>query len=473
MKNCPNCGTAKNGLDKFCLNCGYKFEIEDAPTLANERKEQKITPKQRKKRIALVTTLIMLLLALAGTHLFLQAKFDVSKSIVEMNQAYTKNDSSTFLSYFTIEEGIMTDEKGFYAFVESEGWESLRDQLKSEANLLKAEGLSDIILDSNGNKFVSVVNEPILFGLYDRVSFLVHPIEVQAEIPLDKAIIEIGEQTITGGKDDIVLAGKFLPGNYKWKASAASDYSPIKNTGTANVEGDGSNSYVLNAPLDAGMIKITSDVADAVLWVNGKSTGKTVKEMNSIGPVPFDGSVEISAESKDEKNTVVKGEPVAVKSATAHITFAHVQEKIAAERDKEMEAEQMESLLDKHAAEAANYISNFRSDFEMALNSPDFSYISGYFTVNSQIQKDYIDEINRHAAMSEYYYYEFISTSVTDIETVDSNTIKVYTTETFNFMSGTDDLLYDKKKVYTIEVNDDMLYNILDIEQTSSEKVSI
>lgn len=473
MKNCPNCGTAKNGLDKFCLNCGYKFEDEEAPAPANERKEQEITPTQRKKRIALLTTLIALILALGATHLYLQAKFDVSKSIVEMNQAYTKNDAAKFLSYFTIEEGVITDEKGFYSFVESEGWESIRDQLKAEANLLKAEDLSDIILDSNGNKFVSVVNEPVLFGLYDRISFLVHPIQVQAEIPMDKASIEIGDQTLSGAEGETKAAGKFLPGNYQWKASADSEYSPIENTGTANVVGDGSNSYLLTAPLEAGMIKITSDVADAVLWVNGKSTGKTVKEMNSIGPIPFDGSVEISAESKDDKDAVVKGKPVSVKSATAHITFAHVQEKIAAERDKKMEAEQMDSILEKHAAEAANYINNFRSDFEMALNSPDFSYISGYFAVNSQIQKDYIAEINRHAAMSEYYYYEFISTSVTDIQAVDLNTIKVYTTETFNFMSGTDDLLYDKKKVYTIEVNDDMLYLILDIEQTSSEKISI
>lgn len=472
MKNCPNCGITKNGLDKFCLNCGYKFEIEVPPAPIKEEKAQEITPKQRKKRIVLLTSAVAIVLSLGAAHLYLQAKFDVSKNIVEMNQAYTKNDSSKFLSYFTIEEDVITDEKGFYSFVESEGWESVRDQLKSEANLVKADGLSDIILDSAGNKFVSVVNEPILFGLYDRISFLVHPIQVQAEIPLDKASIKIGEQTLTGAEGETKPAGKFLPGNYQWTASADSEYSPIENTGTANIEGDGSNSYILSTPLEAGTIKITSDVADAVLWVNGKSTGKTVKEMNSIGPIPFDGSVELSAESKDDKDVVVKGKPVSVKSATAHITFAHVQEKVAAEHDKKMEFEQTELLLDKHASEVAQYINYFRSDFEQALNNVDFSYISGYFPVGSKIQQDYIADINRHGPM-DYYYYDFISTSVTDVQAVDVNTIKIYTTETFTFTSGTDDLLYDKKKVYTIDVNDDMLYLILDIEQTSSEKMPI
>lgn len=132
-----------------------------------------------------------------------------------------------------------------------------------------------------------------------------------------------------------------------------------------------------------------------------------------------------------------------------------------------------ELLLNKHASGLADYVNYFRSDFELALNSADFSYISGYFPVSSQIQQDYIADINRHGAMSEYYYYDFISTSVIDVQAVDLNTIKVYTSETFNFTSGMDDLLYDKKKVYTIEVNDDMLYLILDIEQISSEKTAI
>src|SRR5690606_26182790 len=105
--------------------------------------------------------------------------------------------------------------------------------------LLESEELSNIILDSNGNKFISVVSDPILFGLYDHITFLVHPITVQAEMPLDATSLVMGEKTVTGNKGETVNAGKFIPGSYKWTASVESDYSPINTEGTADVYGDG------------------------------------------------------------------------------------------------------------------------------------------------------------------------------------------------------------------------------------------
>lgn len=478
MNNCPNCGTANKSTDKFCLNCGNKLEetptSAESPTTipANEMKRQRPPLKQRIKRMAAVISVALILAAGIGTHLFLQSKYDASKSIAAMNKAFNKNDPSNFFSYFSVPKDTAANEDAFYSFVEDEGWESLRDQLRAETRLLESEELSNIILDSNGNKFISVVSDPILFGLYDHITFLVHPITVQAEMPLDATSLVMGEKTVTGNKGETINAGKFIPGSYKWTASVESDYSPINTEGTADVYGDGSNTYLLSPDIAGGTLKITSDVADAVLWIDGKSTGKTVKEMNTIGPIPFNGSVEIAAETKDDEGKAIKGEAVAVESETAHINFAHIQEKAAAQLAKTQQSEELEELAEMHEYEASEFVTYFRSYFEDALNYGDFSYISEFFPPGSKVQSYYVEDIERHNEMDNYYNYDFESNVITGVKAIDNKTLQVTTDETFLFTSDEDTIRFYRTKLYTVEILD-YGYYITDIEQLTSEQNSI
>ncbi|WP_075617191.1 TcaA 3rd/4th domain-containing protein [Paenisporosarcina indica] len=477
MKNCSNCGVEKKGSEKFCINCGNKFEVvveqpKARAAAPNQPKRSTITPKQRKLRIAGIVSVTVFLLGLLGGHLFLKSKYDVSKTINEMNQAYIKNEQALFLSFFSVADNVVKDEEGFYSFVEDQDWEDIRDQMKSEVKQLETESLSNIIKDSEGNKFISVVNDPILFGLYDRISFLVHPVKVETEIPMDNATIVMNDKTVTGATGENVVVGNFLPGSYSWSASVPSEFSPIEAKGSIEVSGDGRNVFVFTPSFEAGMITVTSDISDAVLWVNGKSTGKTVKEMNSIGPVPFNGKVEITAQAKNENNAVVKGDIVKVESDTAHIKFAHIQEKVATDRAKQQEAEELQQLEEEHEIPLTDFIDSFRYVFEDALNYQDFSYIADYFPTGSQIQTDYFDDIERHAALEVSYYYDFQSNTITSVKAIDTNTFVVNTAEMFFFTSNEQEFKYDKTKAYTIKVQGDE-YLIHSIEVLKSEFVEI
>lgn len=478
MKNCPNCGVEKRGSEKFCLNCGNKFEVVEqqpeprAAVPPKSKKRSTGTPKQRKLRIAGIVSVAVILLGVLGGHFFLKSKYDVSKTINDMNRAYLKNDQSTFLSYFNVSDNVVKNEEGFYSFMEEQGWEDLRDQMKSEVKHLETEGLSNIIEDSEGNKFISVINDPILFGLYDRISFLVHPVKVETEMPLDKTTVVLNDLTVTGAEGDHVAVGNFLPGSYTWKASVPSEYSPIEAEGSIDVSGDGSNVFVFSPSFEAGMITVTSDISDAVIWVNGKSTEKTVKEMSSFGPIPFNGKVELSAEGKNENNAVVKGDTVKVDSDTVHIPFAHIQEKVAADRAKQQAAEELEQLVEEHEVPLTDFVDSFRYVFEDALNYQDFSYIADYFPTGSQVQTDYFDDIERHAALEVSYYYDFQSNSVTSVKAIDTNTFIVNTAEMFFFTSDGEEFKYNKTKAYTIKIQGDE-YFIHNIEVLDSEFTEI
>ncbi|MEI4768822.1 hypothetical protein WAX74_04005 [Psychrobacillus sp. FJAT-51614] len=466
MANCVNCGVKRQGTENFCLNCGTKLE-EVVPIKTTKRST--INPKQKKMRIASIISIFVIIVGLYGAHLFLNWKYDTSKIIIEMNKAYVKGEHTEFLSFFSIPEKVIEDSEGFYSFIEDEGWDQLRNQIKEEVKILEDDELSNIILDSHGNKLMSVTNEPLLFGLYDRVSFVLHPIKVQAEIPLNETSIVINEQTVTEDEGKSITIGNFLPGEYNWKASAPSEFATIENEGIINVIGDGNNSFIFKPEMEAGMATITSDLPDAVLWVNNKSTGKTVTEITSLGPVPYDGTVTITAEAKDTEGKIVKGEQVAIKSNSAHIKFAHIQDKIASDRKKQLEIEVMRLLKNEHEENVGYYIDNFRYDFENALNSADFSYISGYFPTSSEIQSIYLKEIENHGKIDGYYDYDFQSNTITDIKAIDQNTLYVETAEVFYFYSDDEDYIYNKTKGYTVTINGDQ-YFITNIEQLTTEK---
>jgi membrane-associated protein TcaA len=472
MEKCSSCGAVKKELDQFCLNCGKKFEKSSNSSSEIASANSVVSPDKRRKRSIGLLAAGALLIALLAAHLVLNEKYDAAKKISEMNQAYAKADQSKFLSFFDVADDVVADEKGFYSFVEDEGWETIRGQLKTESELIEAGGLADIILDSNGNKFLSVVSEPVFFGLYKDVSFLVHPVTVEAAMPLDKTSITLGTKTLTGDKGDKIAAGKFLPGQYEWNAFAASAYSSIKNKGTASIQGDGSNYYTLNAELNGGTLKITSDAADAVLWVDGKSTKKTVKELNTIGPVPFDGSVEIMAETKDENDKTVKSETVSVEADSAHLSFAHIQEKEAEELAQRQEAEELQELAAFHDDNVKDFISFFRYEFESALNYGDFSYLTSFFPAGSSIEAEYIAKMEEHASSSVSYEYDFQTTEVTNIEAIDSDTLKAYTKEEFMYTLSDEMFVYYKTKAYTLDIEGNG-YSITEIKELSNSKVEI
>ena len=473
MKNCFNCGDERKGTEKFCVGCGSRFEEEASSESVKVQKEKKtISSKRKKSRIAVLISVAVILLGLIGSHLFLQSKYDVSNTLAKMNQAYSAGDKSKLLSYFDVSEKTSKNEEGFYSFLEEEGWENIRDQMKSEANRLNAEGLSNIILDSEGNKLISALEKPVLFGLYNEVTFLVHPVKVEMEMPLDDTTITMQDITVKGDKGEVVKVGDFMPGSYKWTAKVASEYGEIKENGSTDVVGDGKNTYEYTPEVEAGMVTITSDVPEAILWIDGKSTEKTIAEIKSFGPAPLNGTMEINAETKNDKGEKVKGEPIAIDSTTVHIRFAHVQEKVTAERTKQLEEKKREQLAESHGQAVASFVDEFRYSFESALNNADFSYIADYFPTGSQIQEDYLADIDRHSAMDEYYYYDFQSNTTTGFEIIDESTFLVTTAEMFYFDSYEDRLKYNKTKAYTVKLQNSQYY-IQNIDQITSDKVEM
>ena len=468
MKNCINCGSQIKGEERFCLNCGVRLGA--AETIQPLKKV--LTPKQRNRRRLSYASILVIAAALIGGHYFLQWKYDASRHLAEMNKAFLKGEEEEFLSYFTFSDDTVSDPESFYSYVETEGWEGLRERLLEEVTILENDELSNIIDDSMGNKFLSVTNDSILFGMYDRISFNLKPIEVHIELPLDKTTLAVRDLDVSGKQGEVKSLGKFLPGIYAWKATVPSEYAVIEDSGDMAVIGEGDNTYRFIPPLKAGMVSLTSDVEEAVLSINNITTEKLIKDTYTIGPFPFDGTIQLSAEIKGADGNVLKGKPVKVTSDNTHIEFAHVQEKLQIDRANQLATEEKQRLVDTFAEQAAEYINSFRNEFEYALNYADYSYISSFFPAGSEAQTIYMKEIENHGKIDGYYKYQFQSNTATGVEAVDAQTLYVKTAEVFYFYSDKDNYIYKKTKGYTVKVINGEMY-ILNIEQLTTDKESI
>ncbi|MGK7376376.1 TcaA 3rd/4th domain-containing protein [Planococcus sp. 1R117A] len=418
----------------------------------------------------MLISIAVILIGLIGTHLYLKSKYDVSNKLAELNHSYISGEESEFLSYFEVPEKTAVNASGFYSFIEEEGWEEIRDQMKTEAARIKEEGLSNIILDSEGNKLISITKKPVILGMYQEVSFLLQPTAVEMELPFDGMTVTLADKTVKGDKGEVIKIGDFLPGQYQWSASVASEYGEIAQKGTIDVTGDSKNKYSYSPDIEASIVDVTSDVPEAILWVNGKSTKTAIADLKSIGPLPLNGTVEVTAETENDKGEKIKGEPTKVESDTVHVQFSHIQEKMAAERTQEIEAHKQQLLKEEHEYSVSAYVDSFRISFESALNNADFSYIEDYFPTGSKIQEDYLADIHRHYTMGTYYYYSFQSNTITNFRVIDETTFVVTTAEMFYFDSSQDRLKYNKTKAYTV-IYENGQYYIQEIDQLTSEKV--
>jgi uncharacterized membrane protein YvbJ len=104
--------------------------------------------------------------------------------------------------------------------------------------------------------------------------------------------------------------GPYLLSDFKIKAAYQGKYASVSKTESID-PADYGYSKRLNADLDleGNSVTIYSDQDDAVLFVNGKSTGKKIADIEKFGPVPVDGSLKLQAvlsngkKSNEEKIT--------------------------------------------------------------------------------------------------------------------------------------------------------------------------
>ena len=103
--------------------------------------------------------------------------------------------------------------------------------------------------------------------------------------------------------------GPFLPSEHTVKAIYKGKYANVTDQKDLDPKADAAD-HNLYADLDltGDHVTIYSDYDDAIVYVNGKSTGKRAGNITEFGPVETDGSTKISAKLKLPSVTVKSNE---------------------------------------------------------------------------------------------------------------------------------------------------------------------
>ena len=130
-------------------------------------------------------------------------------------------------------------------------------------------------------------------------------------------------------------------------------------------------------------VKLHSNYDDAVVFINGQSTGKMVKDLETFGPVAADGSVKIHAEITVEGQTLKSGEI----SVTQTGQSVNLQIDDSSIREAKARAEAQKRQAEKALAEDTEEIENVIHDHYASIS---YGYFSIAYDIFSSSRKQEI-----------------------------------------------------------------------------------
>lgn len=494
LRYCTECGQELSEDAQFCVNCGTPITMpeedsskEDSDTRSDEttssqstvtsenetveksaeatkeketlhKNKQQSTQAQpvnevKKKEKSpltkvLVGIIIFIVIALFGVHKWLENHFDPMNDLIAMDEAVTNKDMETFLSYIQFEDGALLDRESYFELIEESEWsETIRVQLFNVIeNITETNNpLDSEIYDRFDEIMFRVKKENVFLGLYHKISIVAVPIKLKATSNLSETTLSILDETYEVNEDEETLIAEVYPGTYELKAESEQQFA------TLTFE----QSYLISSRLDDTIyiefdfvtynVDATYGFEDAIVFVDGKSTEQKVSEISGLGPFAEGSNITIYAVAKDGNDYEIISSMINLRDDepgfTLFFTFDDKYKVAAKGIDDD---------------EVAQFILEFRSAYEDAVNYVDYDYISSYLKKDSAAAKElrqFVKDMD-----DGYYHYNFTENTVLNVKEEKKNKYTVKTNEKFEFRD--DDFTwydYDREKIYHVELIDDQL----------------
>jgi len=254
-------------------------------------------PRRRMSGVAklLIALAVIVVVALAGGYIAGTMVFSPDRMIESFRQAVEDKDVDKLMKLVRPRDDDMSVTKQdilrlaeYYRDHESD-LEDAVDSLKSQADGGSVSRKAALQLVEDGKEFL----------LFDR-----YIIEVQAYYMTLHTNLAETELLIDG--DEVAVAredeyskrfGPYWPGEYDVKAVFAGEYTTLTQSQAVKLYDERETDVVLQ--IEAGFVQIDSEIDEAIVYVNGESTGRTVSDFDGIiGPVTFDGQITLHAEAE-------------------------------------------------------------------------------------------------------------------------------------------------------------------------------
>ncbi|WP_071392767.1 TcaA NTF2-like domain-containing protein [Bacillus tuaregi] len=475
----------------FCKNCGEPLEesIEFCPACGSPVKEENVTPPNPEtipletgtnapipfKRKVLYSILAAIVLLLIGTHFTISHWMDSDRHLQKIFNAIVDEDGEELFKELRISDGLIYTKSSFATYLKDDNPERLHKDLQAAVAQVKKTGLTEVVTNPSGRDLFRVKTEKFLF-FYSKT--IIEPISstLRIDTDLSNAKLTIANQTFPLNGKSLEIKN-ILPADYDIHLQGKNEFfeSEGKRKVEANDFGD-HNGIEIKAE-DYSII-FAEDPTDSIIFINGKSTNKTAKEIDTLTPV-FSDKTEVygvrqMAEDQTEPSEVVQ----ANRGETVSFIF---QELIKAEeehRKKEQEEAEAALIQKQKAAEHqeiikhASYVySDFRNAYENALNYKNFSYVEDYLYGSGAAYTELYDFVYENK--DSYYWYRFITNEVKSGE-VHEDGVHLFVHEVFTFENHLGEKIkYNRNKEYILIEVSPGKYEIKEIRINTTKKNAI
>ena len=314
MTFCNQCGQPLKAGQSFCTNCGNKLNEQASnvtgSNASNQKKNKKPVPK-----IAIISGLsaALLFFVLMGTYFVLDSIYKPEKVVTAFSEAVETED------YDSLEEILKVDKKdvsftksdleGYVEYLTDEhDFENIKRELYKQVRRANNGNKTDPILDKYGNKILEIKEGKKALLLFDQYAIKAVPVTIEMAANFDDVEIMVnGKKAVTIKEaEESIKIGQFLPGTYEIEAKYKGEYAELEETLSLSPRNGYDNVIEGYVSLKGRFVSVYSNIDDAILYVNGKSTGEKVSDLSEFGPVKMDGSITLHAESGDQKSKEVK-----------------------------------------------------------------------------------------------------------------------------------------------------------------------
>ncbi|MGM7703003.1 TcaA NTF2-like domain-containing protein [Pseudalkalibacillus sp. Hm43] len=482
MRYCTECGSELNEESTFCTECGTNQttskstkNVVEKPLHSKTSNVKTFKPLSKKNKI-LIASIAIIFIAVFATHKIFSNYYDPMAQLKEIDQAVNNGDSELLFSHIDYDEDALLDKDQFINHLQESDWEFIRTSLTNTIMNEENNSFHQTVKDFSGNKVFVVKVEEELLGLYQKYIFEAVPNNLYAisnysatKLNLLKKDYEIESA------DEPTEIVKAYPGTYNFKAILDNEFGSITLDEQVVVMGDGNNQDNLYIDFPVRQYHASSNMEDAILYINGVSTGKTLEEYEILGPFPDGEKVEMYAEWSAPNGKKVKSETITQEDVSwGGLFFDFDLEVIESLATLEIHDERNIENASENASNediVANHILSFRDAYEVSLNTRDFSHIEGFMLSDSHAYdelKTYIGKLKDQG-----YKYDFIENSILETNEIADGKFEVSTNEHFIFTNHEGKQTeYNRSKIYTvIEVDGTYKIQKIDINDTDRNKI--
>ncbi|WP_042354138.1 zinc ribbon domain-containing protein [Bacillus rubiinfantis] len=323
MDSCQKCGHKLNPGQKFCPQCGTVQERKAAssssapPPQNRSREENRKGPSffQSKKGRIITVVIVVLALGLFGAYQYIASTMTPSKiqsqfvdavkkqNVKEMKQILNKNQTELDLNDAAITDFLAYFKKHPDVYAETVA------QLKNDAGKLAVNKNYD-----NRTRPVSLVRDGKKWLVFDYYAVNVKPYAIKLEANQEPVEVSINGKSVGKLMKNNDTFGPYLLSDLTIEAKYKGEYTLVtKEESIDPYEEDSQNkegieNIKVELDLSGSTVTVESNNEDAILYVNGKSTHKKIKDVGEFGPVKTDGSMKLQAVYTIDAHTVKSNE---------------------------------------------------------------------------------------------------------------------------------------------------------------------